>query len=147
MPQKVATPGSWTDDERDRMLALLTQVDSVELKLSIPDADRRSTVAALDLDPLAADMVQVWFFDTPDLDLNGGGVIARARRTRKRDDATVKLRPVEPTSAFAVAAEPRTFLEERGIDLEGVQQTKTTVALRYFTGELRAEPDAAKEHD
>jgi len=239
------------------MLGLLTRVDSVELKMSVPDADRRSATAALNLDPLAADMVQVWFFDTPDLDLNNGGLVARARRTRSRDDATVKLRPVvpdelpaelrarsgfgveidampggfvcsgrlkeklkpgtvrramlrgkspqtlfskrqrvffeehapsgltlddvtplgpitvlklkfkpagyargmvaelwmypdgsrilelstkcEPTAAFDVAAEARSFLEERGINMTGVQQTKTKAALDYFAQELRDE--------
>jgi hypothetical protein len=34
--------------------------------------------------------------DTPDLALNAWGVIARVRRTRSRDDATVKARPVVP---------------------------------------------------
>jgi amphi-Trp domain-containing protein len=78
------------------MLSILTDADSVELKMSVPDADRRSAVAALGLDPLAADMVQIWFFDTADLDLNASGVIARVRRTKARDDSTVKLRPVIP---------------------------------------------------
>jgi hypothetical protein len=86
----------WTTEEREELEKLLAHADSVELKFSVPDADRRSTIAALNLDPLAADMVQVWFFDTPDLDVNAAGVIARARRTRRRDDATVKLRPVVP---------------------------------------------------
>jgi amphi-Trp domain-containing protein len=256
MTDTVATPPTWTDEERDRALGLLAHADSVELKMSVPDGDHRSAVAALELDPLAADMVQVWFFDTPDLVLNESGVIARARRTRSRDDATVKLRPVvpddlpeklrarsgfgveidampggfvcsgrlkeklkpgtvrramlggkspralfskqqraffeqfapdgltlddveplgpitvlklkfaptgfdrsmvaelwsypdgsrilelstkcEPTSAFAVAAETRAFLEDRGIDLTGVQQTKTKTALEYFAQELRS---------
>jgi amphi-Trp domain-containing protein len=96
MTDTVATPPTWTDDERDRMLSILTDADSVELKMSVPDADRRSAIAALGLDPLAADMVQIWFFDTPDLDLNASGVIARVRRTKARDDSTVKLRPVIP---------------------------------------------------
>jgi len=90
------TPPTWTDEERDRMLGLLDHAHSVELKMSVPDADHRSTVTALDLDPLAADMVQVWFFDTPHLDVNASGVIARVRRSRTREDATVKLRPVVP---------------------------------------------------
>ena len=72
--------------------------------MSVPDADRRSAIAALDLDPLAADLVQIWFFDTPDLDLNAGGVIARVRRTRARDDSTVKLRPVVPDDLPASCA-------------------------------------------
>ena len=253
---ETATAGRlWTDEERVRLLGLVDQVDSIELKTSVADADRRSAVAALDLDPLAADLVQVWFFDTPDLDLNAAGVIVRARRSRRRDDTTVKLRPVvpdelpeglrdrsgfgveidamptgfvcsgrlkrklepgtvreallagkpprklfskaqraffeqfapaglslddvrplgpitvlklnftpagfdrrmvaelwtypdgsrilelstkcEPAEAFAVAASTRAFLEGRGIDLSGVQQTKTKTALDYFAGELR----------
>jgi hypothetical protein len=255
MTDTTSTPPLWTDEQRDQLLASLAHADSVELKLSVPDADRRSTVTALDLDPLAADMVQVWFYDTPDLDLNRAGVIARVRRSRSRDDAVVKLRPVvpddlsaelrahpgfgveidaspegfvcsgrlkvklkagkvrravlrgkaphklfdkrqraffeefappgltlddlsplgpitvlklafvpagfdrkmvaelwmypdgsrilelstkcEPTAAFAVAAETRQFLESRGIDLSGVQQTKTKIALEYFASELR----------
>jgi amphi-Trp domain-containing protein len=255
MTDTVATPPTWTDDERDRMLSILTDADSVELKLTVPDSDRRSTVAALGLDPLAADMVQVWFFDTPDLLLNESGVIARARRSRSRDDSTVKLRPVipndlpkklrarsgfgveidampggfvcsgrlkdklkpgtvrramlrgksprtlfskpqiaffeqhapagltlddveplgpitvlkqkfaptgldrsmvaelwlypdgshilelstkcDPSSAFAVAAETRAFLLERGVNVTGVQQTKTKIALEYFAQELK----------
>ena len=91
-----AAASTWTEEERNRLLGLLTHADSVELKMSVPDADRRSAVAALSLDPLAADMVQVWFFDTPDLEVSASGVIARARRTRSRDDSTVKLRPVVP---------------------------------------------------
>ena len=248
-------PALWTAEERQRLLSLLDHVDSVELKMSVPDADRHSAVAALDLDPLDADLVQVWFFDTPDLELEAGGVIVRVRRTRTRDDATVKLRPVipdeipadlrarsgfgveidalptgfvcsgrlkkklkpgtvrstlragdpprvlfskaqraffeqiappgldldrvqplgpitvlklafvpedfdrrmvaelwtypdgsrilelstkcKPSATFQVAAETSTFLESRGINLDGVQQTKTKTALEYFAGELR----------
>ena len=243
------------------MLGLLDHVDSVELKMSVPDADRRSAVAALDLDPLAADMVQIWFFDTIDLDLNASGVIARVRRTRARDDSTVKLRPIvpddlpaklrarsgfgveidampggfvcsgrlkeklkpgtvrksmlggkpprklfskqqwaffeqhapagldleevkplgpitalklkfvptgldrtmvaelwmypdgsrilelstkcEPSAAFAVAAEARAFLEDRGIIVSGVQATKTKTALEYFAQELREQKEGS----
>src|SRR4051794_11605879 len=96
MTDTVSTPRLWNDEQRNQMQGLLAHADSVELKLSVPDTDHRSTVTALDLDPLKADMVQVWFFDTPELDLNRGGVIARVRRTRTRDDAVVKLRPVDP---------------------------------------------------
>ena len=40
------------------------------------------------------------------------------------------------TDAFEVAARTRQFLEQRGIDLTGEQQTKTKTALEYFS--LRA---------
>jgi hypothetical protein len=49
------------------------------------------------MDPLAAQIRQVFFFDTPDLALNQAGVVVRARRVQgKGDDSVVKLRPVVP---------------------------------------------------
>ena len=80
------------------MLALVRQSDSVELKLTIPQSDQRSTAEALDLDPLQAQIRQVFFLDTPDLILNGTGLVVRARRRQgKADDSIVKLRPVVPS--------------------------------------------------
>ena len=71
--------------------------DSVELKLTVPEADQRSAVQALGMDPLDAQIRQVFFFDTPDLALYKKGVVARARRVQKKgDDSVVKLRPVVP---------------------------------------------------
>ena len=79
------------------VLELLKGADSVELKLSVPDGDRRSTVAALALDPLQAQIRQVVFFDTPDLLLNQHGVVVRGRRVQgKAGDSVIKLRPVVP---------------------------------------------------
>jgi hypothetical protein len=79
------------------LLALIKGADTVELKLSVPDGNRRSTVAALDMDPLDAQIRQVVFFDTPDLALNRSGVVVRARRVQGREgDTVVKLRPVVP---------------------------------------------------
>jgi hypothetical protein len=80
------------------MLGLLKDSDSVELKLTVPEHDHRSAVAALGMDPLEAQIRQVFFFDTPDLALDEQGVVVRARRIQgKGDDSTVKLRPVVPT--------------------------------------------------
>jgi hypothetical protein len=85
------------DAEIGELLGLLKGADSVELKLTVPDLDHRSTIAALRLDPLEAQIRQVFFFDTPDLDLNAAGVVARARRIQGRaHDSVVKLRPVTP---------------------------------------------------
>ncbi|SEE86908.1 hypothetical protein [Jiangella alba] len=79
------------------LLTLFKEADSVELKLSVPDGDQRSAVAALGMDPLEAQIRQVVFFDTPDLALDRAGVVVRARRVQRRPgDAVVKLRPVEP---------------------------------------------------
>jgi hypothetical protein len=54
-------------------------------------------VSALELDPLGAQIRQIYFFDTPDLLLNQSGVVVRARRIQgRRGDTVVKLRPVVP---------------------------------------------------
>ena len=87
-----------TDDELGQMLELVDEADSVELKLTVPEADQRSAVEALGMDPLESQLRQVFFFDTPDLALYKKGVVARARRVqRKGDDSVVKLRPVVPS--------------------------------------------------
>jgi hypothetical protein len=84
-------------DELVQLLALVAGSDSVELKLTVPEAEHRSAIATLGLDPLEAQIRQVFFFDTPGLDLNKGGVAVRARRIQGRTgDTVVKLRPVVP---------------------------------------------------
>jgi hypothetical protein len=84
-------------DQLGELLRLLKGADTVELKLSVPDGFRRSSVAALGMDPLVAQLRQVVFFDTPDLRLSQQGVVVRARRIQgKPGDAVVKLRPVDP---------------------------------------------------
>src|SRR5262245_37433993 len=84
-------------EQLTEMLKLLPKADSVELKLSVPDTDQRSTASALGMDPLDAQIRQVAFFDTPDLDLYKHGVVVRARRVQhKAGDSVIKLRPVVP---------------------------------------------------
>ena len=91
-------PKPLIDEELERMFELVRDADSVELKLTVPEVDHRSTVTALGMDPLDAEIRQVFFFDTPDLTLDSHGVVVRARRVqRKGDDSVVKLRPVVPS--------------------------------------------------
>jgi hypothetical protein len=251
-------PAPLTAKETSKLLALTKNADTVELKLTVPDSKSgyRSTVAALEMDPLDAQVRQVFFLDTPDLLLNQHGVVPRARRSQGRvDDSVVKLRPVvpnelppslrklpdfgvevdalpggfvcsasfkaklgqtdvrsaalgkkplhklftkgqraffaehapegidlddlsilgpmnvlklklsppgfgrrlvaelwlypdgsrilelstkcQPAEAFQVAAEAKAFLNDRGVDLTGEQQTKTATALKFFSDELR----------
>jgi len=86
-----------SDEEFGQLVALIKDADSVELKLTVPEDDHRSTIAALEMDPLDAQIRQVYFFDTPDLALDGHGMVVRARRVQKKgDDSVVKLRPVVP---------------------------------------------------
>ena len=86
-----------SDEQLREVLGLIKGADRVELKLTVPDEDRRSTVMGLGMDPLDAYIRQVVFFDTPELALEGAGVVVRARRSQGRsDDSVVKLRPVAP---------------------------------------------------
>ena len=87
-----------SDEDTAKVMALIKDSDSVELKLTIPETEHSSTVAALRIDPLDAQIRQVFFFDTPDLTLYEQGVVVRARRVQKKgDDSVVKLRPVVPS--------------------------------------------------
>ena len=89
-------------DDLIALLKLLQDVDSAELKLTVPEGSHRSTVRALGIDPLEAQIRQVFFFDTPDLALNKAGVVVRSRRIQRRDaDTVVKLRPVVPSDMSA----------------------------------------------
>jgi hypothetical protein len=97
MPAATRRARRLTDAQLEEMLALTSHADSVELKLTVPDTAARSTVAGLGMDPLDAQIRQVFFFDTPDLRLNKRGVVVRARRVQGRgDDTVVKLRPIVP---------------------------------------------------
>jgi hypothetical protein len=88
---------SYDAEQLAGILALLPDVHAVELKLTVPEDDRRRVVEALGIDPVEAQVRQVAFFDTPDLRLSTAGLVVRARRThRKPGDVTVKLRPMLP---------------------------------------------------
>jgi hypothetical protein len=86
-----------SDAQLTEIFSLMEGSDSVELKLTIPDLHQRAALRALGIDPLDAQVRQIFFFDTPDLSLQRAGVAVRARRVqRKGEDSTVKLRPVVP---------------------------------------------------
>jgi hypothetical protein len=92
-----ATRTALSDERLAELLDLMHGADSVELKLTVPEASHRGAITALDLDPMDAQIRQVFFFDTPDLALDKAGVVVRARRVQgKGDDSVVKLRPVVP---------------------------------------------------
>ena len=65
------------------------------------------------MDPLQAQIRQVFFFDTPDLALDQAGVVVRARRIQgKGDDSVVKLRPVVPAELPAELRDSPNFRVE-----------------------------------
>jgi hypothetical protein len=126
-----------SDDDLATLLGLLEGADSVELKLTVPESVRRSAVSALGMDPLDAQLRQVFFFDTPDLDLDRHGMVVRARRIQGRgDDSVVKLRPVVPDTLPAELRRLPEFVVEVdampggfvcSASLKGVPSRRTTV--------------------
>jgi hypothetical protein len=98
MPPATTAAPTFTDEQILEFMELLKGADSVELKLTVPELHQRSTVTSLGLDPLEAQIRQVYFFDTPKLALDAKGVVVRARRIQgKKADSIVKLRPVTPS--------------------------------------------------
>jgi hypothetical protein len=98
MSTTTSPPRALSAEQLGEMLQLTRVSDSVELKVTIPEADHRSAVVALGMDPLDAQIRQIFFFDTPDLTLDQHGVVVRARRVQgKGEDSVVKLRPVNPS--------------------------------------------------
>jgi hypothetical protein len=96
-PAVKETRPALSDEQLVELVELTKSADSVELKLTVPELDRQATALALGMDPLDAQIRQVFFFDTPDLKLSDAGVVVRARRVqRKGDDSVVKLRPIVP---------------------------------------------------
>jgi hypothetical protein len=135
MSGATTAPRAFSDEEVARLLDLLKGADSVELKLTVPEPQQQSTVAALELDPLEAQIRQVFFFDTPELDLDAHGVVARARRIQGRGgDSIIKLRPVVPSE-----------LPEE-LRLSGSFRIEVDVLPGGFvcSGTLKGSPDAAE---
>ena len=96
-PRAPKGPTPLTESQIREFFALIKGADSVELKLTVPESDHRSAIRALGMDPLNAQIRQVYFYDTPDLTLNAAGLVVRSRRIQgKGGDTVVKLRPVQP---------------------------------------------------
>ena len=118
-----------SDEELQELLGLIKGADSVELKLTIPEQAHQATAQALGMDPLAAELRQVFFYDTPDLTLEQAGVVVRTRRSqRKGDDTVVKLRPVVPAEL------PRPLRKAEGFGVEVDASPKGFVCSASFKG-------------
>ena len=107
------TPPALLPQDLMQMMELVQRSDSIELKLTLPASSYRSAAKSLAIDPLDAQIRQVFFFDTPDLALDRSGVVVRARRIQGRDsDSTVKLRPVVPSEVPARFRDSSQFVVE-----------------------------------
>ena len=102
-----------TPDQLKDLFKLAEHADSVELKVTVADEHRQEALGALGVDPLDAQLRQVWFFDTPDLALDKAGLVVRARRSQGGPpDSVVKLRPVVPDDLSPEDRESKWFKVE-----------------------------------
>jgi hypothetical protein len=135
------TVNALSNDELQKLVALMKDVDSIELKVTVPEQAQLAAVRGLGLDALQAQIRQVFFFDTPDLHLDKHGLVVRARRSQKKgDDSVVKLRPVVPSElAEDVRRSPSFGVEldasPTGFVVSGsMKGVPTTGAVREATG-------------
>ena len=70
-------------EQIDEVLTILKDVNSVELKLVAPADKHRATIGKLGLDPIDAEVRQVYFFDTPEPRPEQGRP-GRARQAHRR---------------------------------------------------------------
>ena len=120
-----------TDQQLAESLALVGDADGVELRLAVPDQQRQAVTEELGIDPLDAQLRQVFFFDTPSLDLDGAGIVVRARRIQHGlDDTAIRLTPVVP------AALPSELRKTRGFVVEVDAVPDGSVCSASFTAEL-----------
>jgi hypothetical protein len=115
-PQSRAAPvvaRSLSSEDTKKLLHLVRNAKTIELKLSVPVAGHRAAVESIGLDPVEAEPRQVYFFDTPEQTLNRAGLIVRARRRQGGSaDTVVKLRPVDPAMIAAELKESDAFKVE-----------------------------------
>ncbi len=82
---------------RGKIATAVAGAEAIEIKATIPEHQIDGALLRFGLTPRNDEQRYIYFFDTPDLDLLGAGIIARARRVvGDEHDSTVKFRPVDP---------------------------------------------------
>ena len=108
-----AVARSLSPQETKKLLHLVRNAKSIEIKVSVPMAAHQPTVLSMGLDPVEAQLRHVYFFDTAGQALNRAGLIVRARRIQGGTaDTVVKLRPVDPAGIDAELKRSHAFKVE-----------------------------------
>jgi len=82
---------------RGKVAKAVAGAEAIEIKATIPNEQIKQALARFGLTTRNDEERFIYFFDTPKLDLNSAGIIARARRVvGDAHDSTVKFRPVNP---------------------------------------------------
>ena len=97
-----------SDADMGKVMRLVRDADSVELKVTIPGGEHRATIQGLPMDPVEAQPRQVFFFDTPDLALIAASTSAGRRRPRPGSLEFYATQPaLEPAADTDVAGAGR----------------------------------------
>ncbi len=99
-----------TKRKREAYERKIKGADKVEIKITVDKKEEMDAYEALDLTRHDAGKRLIYFFDTPDLQLNKAGVVLRARAIDDDDhDSVVKIRPVDPDKVDEKWQEERRF--------------------------------------
>ena len=83
--------------KRKAFEAKIAGADKVEFKITVARNDEERAYDSLEFGHRDAGRRDIYFSDTPDLTLNKGGLVLRAREIEDDDhDSVVKIRPVDP---------------------------------------------------
>ena len=97
MPVLFDTAPNLSERELRELLARAHGIDTVQVRIAVPEERRFTTAAALGVDPLNAPAGEAFFFDTPDLALHHAGIAVHGRRVADhRSSLTVTVRPIVP---------------------------------------------------
>jgi hypothetical protein len=111
-PTPAVAQGLSAEDTK-KLLYLVKNAKSIELKASVPMGQHQGVVLGLGLDPVESQIRHVYFFDTADQALNRAGLIVRARRRPGGSaDTVIKLRPVDPAMIDAELKRSEAFKVE-----------------------------------
>jgi hypothetical protein len=111
-PAPAVAQGLSAEDTK-KLLYLVKNSKSIELKASVPMGQHQGVVLGLGLDPVESQIRHVYFFDTADQALNRAGLIVRARRRPGGSaDTVIKLRPVDPAMIDAELKRSEAFKVE-----------------------------------
>jgi hypothetical protein len=95
---------------QDKVARAVAGAEAIEIKATVPDHQVQAALTRFGLTTRNDEERFIYFFDTPQLELLAGGIIARARRVvGDEHDSTVKFRPVDPAQIGAQWRKYRDF--------------------------------------
>lgn len=113
---------------RNQVARQVAGVDAIEVKATILDKQIDGALKRFNMTVKNDEERYIYFFDTPNHDLIGAGIVTRARRVVGHiHDSTVKFRPVNPEKV------PKEWAKFKGFKLEADASEKAVVRSASLT--------------